>query len=81
MGLGDISQEFLLTMNRTVVNRGALFYLLPFLLFFAALLQSTLTTRLRILGVKPELVLLLVVMGAMVYGAQWGLIWALLGGI
>ena len=68
-------------MNRTVVNRGALFYLLPFLLFFAALLQSTLTTRLRILGVKPELVLILVVMGSMVYGAKMGLVWALLGSI
>ena len=68
-------------MNRTVVNRGLLYYLLPVLLFFAALLQSTLTTRLRILGVKPELVLILVVIGAMVYGTKSGLTWALLGGI
>lgn len=68
-------------MTRTVVNRGALFYLLPLLLFVAALFQSTLTTRMRILGVKPELVLILVAVGAMVYGAKPGLLWALLGGV
>lgn len=68
-------------MNRTVVSRGAFYYLLPILLFVAALFQSTITTRLRILGVKPELVLILVVIGSMIYGSKPGVIWAFVGGI
>ena len=68
-------------MNRTVVSRGAFYYLLPILLFVAALFQSTITTRLRILGVKPELVLILVVIGSMIYGSKPGIIWAFVGGI
>ena len=63
------------------MNRNTFYYLLPVFIFIAALSQSTITTRLRLLGVKPEVVLLLIVVGAMVYGAKPALIWAFWGGI
>lgn len=56
-------------------------YLMPLLLFLAALMQSTVTVRLALWGVKPELVLLLVVIGALLYGSKAALVWGFLGGI
>ena len=55
--------EALLTMGR-----GSLYYLMIPLMALAALLQSTAFTRLTIGGVKPDLVLLLVVIGTLLYG-------------
>jgi rod shape-determining protein MreD len=63
-------------MNRTWIAYGW-----PILIFFAALFQATAATRLRLLGVKPDLVLLLVLVGALMYGARLGLAWAFWGGI
>ncbi len=63
------------------MNRNIFYYLLPVFIFIAALSQSTITTRLRLLGVKPEVVLLLIVIGAMLYGAKPALIWAFWGGV
>lgn len=57
------------------------FYLMPILLFLAALMQSTVTVRLELWGVKPELVLLLVVIGALLYGSKAALFWGFWGGI
>ena len=47
----------------------------------AALLQSTALTRLAIGGVKPDLVLLLVIVGTLLYGARVGIVWAFVGGL
>jgi rod shape-determining protein MreD len=61
--------------------RGLLYYLMIPLLALAALFQSTAAGRLAVRGVKPDLVLLLVLIGVLLYGPRIGLIWAFLGGI
>lgn len=63
------------------MRRGLFFYLLPLLVFVASLLQSTTANRLQIRGVKPDLVLLLVIIGTLIYGSRSGIVWAFLGGI
>ncbi len=63
------------------MNRGALYYAMIPLLGIAALLQTTALARIKLYGVKPDLVLLLVVIGALVYGSRSALIWAFLGGL
>lgn len=63
------------------MNRGALYYLMGPLLLFLALLQSTTAARFKVGGVKPDLVLLMVVIGALVYGARPGVLWAFIAGI
>jgi len=56
-------------------------YVMPTLLFLAALLQSTVTVRLEMVGVKPDLVLILVVIGALLYGSRAALVWGFFGGL
>jgi rod shape-determining protein MreD len=56
-------------------------YVMPLLVFLAALLQSTVTARLVVRGVKPDLVLIIIVIGALIYGSKAGIVWAFLGGI
>jgi len=56
-------------------------YAMPLLVFLAALLQSTVAVRLVIRGVKPDIVLIIVVIGTLIYGGKAGLGWAFLGGI
>lgn len=63
------------------MNRGALYYGMTPLLLFLALLQSTTVARFKVAGVKPDLVLLMVVIGALVYGARPGVLWAFIAGI
>lgn len=63
------------------MNRGALYYLMIPLILLAGLLQSTAATRIKINGVKPDLVLILVVVGTLVYGPRLGLLWAFVGGV
>lgn len=63
------------------MNRGALYYLMIPLILLAGLLQSTAATRIKIFGVKPDLVLILVVIGTLVYGSRPGLLWAFIGGL
>ncbi|RIK56196.1 MAG: rod shape-determining protein MreD [Chloroflexi bacterium] len=63
------------------MNRGALYYLMIPLILLAGLLQSTAATRIKINGVKPDLVLILVVVGTLVYGPRLGLLWAFIGGV
>lgn len=58
-----------------------LFYVMIPLVLAAGLLQSTAAARLEIRGVKPDFVLLLLVLGTLVYGSRSGLIWAFVGGI
>jgi hypothetical protein len=65
--------------NTIYYNRLPL-YVMPLIVLSAALLQSTVATRLVIRGVKPDIVLIIVVIGALVYGAKAGLLWAFLGG-
>jgi rod shape-determining protein MreD len=47
----------------------------------ACLFQATAAARIKIYGVKPDLVLLLVVIGTLVYGGRAGLVWAFFGGL
>lgn len=63
------------------MNRGALYYLMFPLLPTAALIQSTALARLEIQNVKPDLVLLLVLVGALVYGSRTAVVWAFGGGL
>ena len=56
-------------------------YVMPLLVFIAALLQSTVAGRLVIRGVKPDLVLIIVVISTLIYGGKAGIVWAFLGGI
>ncbi|HAJ36120.1 MAG TPA: rod shape-determining protein MreD [Chloroflexi bacterium] len=63
------------------MNRGALYYLMIPLLLLFSLLQSTTVARFKLAGVKPDLVLLLIVVGALVYGARPAVLWAFIAGI
>lgn len=63
------------------MNRGALYDLMIPLSLLLALLQSTTVARFKLAGVKPDLVLLLVVVGALVYGARPAVLWAFIAGI
>ncbi len=63
------------------MNRTWLYYFIPVLLVLAGLLQSTAATRIEIGNVKPDLVLLIVVVGTLIYGGRAGLNWAFFGGI
>jgi rod shape-determining protein MreD len=51
------------------------------LLLLLSLLQSTSVARFKLAGVKPDLVLLVVIIGALVYGARPGVLWAFIAGI
>ncbi len=62
-------------------NRGALYYLMFPLLIVVCLLQATAASRLKLYGVKPDLVLLVIVIGALIYGSRPGVLWAFFGGI
>jgi rod shape-determining protein MreD len=63
------------------MNRGLLFYLMIPLLLLLALLQSTAAGRLQIGQVKPDLVLLMVIVGTLLYGGRAGVLWAFVGGV
>lgn len=63
------------------MNRGIFYYLMIPLLLFLCLLQSTAVGRLKIAGVKPDLVLLLVIIGTLLYGMRPGMLWAFIAGI
>ncbi len=63
------------------MNRGVLFYLMVPLLLLLSLLQSTAAGRLQLGGVKPDLVLLTVIIGTMLYGGRSGVLWGFVGGI
>lgn len=56
-------------------------YVMPLIVFAAALLQSTVAARLVIRGVKPDIVLIIVVISTLIYGGKAGVLWAFLGGI
>lgn len=58
-----------------------IYYAMPVIVLFAALLQATVAGRLVIRGVKPDVVLIVVVIATLVYGGEGGLLWAFLGGI
>ena len=56
-------------------------YLVVPLLLTVALLQTTALPALEILGVKPELMLLMVLAWSLLRGVEEGLVWAFLGGL
>jgi rod shape-determining protein MreD len=63
------------------MNRRLFAYLMPVLLLVASILQSTAANRIEIRNVKPDLVLLLIVAAALIYGSQAAVGWAFLGGV
>jgi rod shape-determining protein MreD len=63
------------------VNRGFLYYAMIPLLLLMCVLQSTAAARLQVGAVKPDLVLLLVIVGTLLYGARPGLLWAFIAGL
>ncbi|MCB0099072.1 MAG: rod shape-determining protein MreD [Caldilineaceae bacterium] len=60
---------------------GIQFYLMAPLLGVASILQTTTANRLVVAGVKPDLVLLIVVIWTLIYGGSSGVVWAFVGGI
>jgi len=58
-----------------------IYYAMPLIVLFLALIQSTVANQLMIRGIKPDLVLITVIMATLVYGGQGGLLWAFIGGI
>ncbi|GIV77149.1 rod shape-determining protein MreD [Litorilinea aerophila] len=63
------------------MNRGALYYLMIPLLVVAGLFQSSAAPHISIRGIKPDLVLLVVLVGTLLYGHRPGITWAFIGGI
>ena len=63
------------------MSRNLLFYLMIPLLAFAALLQSTAFPRISFGGVKPDLVLILIIAGALIYDGSSSIGWAFVGGL
>ena len=63
------------------MNRGSLFYLMVPLLLLLAVVQSTAATHWQLGGVKPDLVLLTVIAGTLLYGGRSGVLWAFVGGV
>lgn len=51
------------------------------LLGFASILQATVLGRFAFAGVKPDLVLLIVLIWTLVHGGASGVVWAFIGGI
>jgi len=62
-------------------RRDFLYYGMIPLLFVAALMQSSMLVRLEVGNVKPELVLILVIVGTLIFGGPRGIVWAFIGGI
>jgi len=56
-------------------------YLVLPLLLLAALLQTTALPSMTILGVKPEMMLLIVLAWSLLRGVEEGLLWAFVGGL
>lgn len=63
------------------MNRGWLYYLMVPFLALGALFQSAAGNRLAVAGVKPDVVLLLIIVGTLLYGGRIGVFWAFLGGL
>lgn len=63
------------------MNRGLLYYVMAPLLLFLCLVQSTAAGRFTLFGVKPDLVLLLLLVGALLYGARAAVVWAFIAGV
>jgi rod shape-determining protein MreD len=63
------------------MSRTLLYYAMAPLLALASLLQSTAANRMDIGGVKPDLVLLVVIIGTLIYGSRPGMVWAFVGGV
>jgi rod shape-determining protein MreD len=63
------------------VNRGLLYYLMIPLLLLMCLVQSTAAARFKVGGIKPDLVLILVLVGTLLYGGRAGVVWAFIGGL
>jgi rod shape-determining protein MreD len=62
-------------------RRRADIYLALVILAFAVVVQGTLLSRLRILGITPNLLLVIVVSWSLARGVTEGLIWAFIGGL
>jgi rod shape-determining protein MreD len=56
-------------------------YITILLLIAIVILQTTVMPHLSVLGVKPDLMLLMVISWSLLRGAEEGIIWALVGGI
>jgi rod shape-determining protein MreD len=56
-------------------------YLSFAILFSLALVQSTVTPNVKLLGVQPDLMLMVVVSWSLLRGSEEGMLWALIGGI
>ena len=63
------------------MNRGALYYLMVPILLLLARVQAAAAARLELGGVKPDLVLLALLAGTLVYGNRSGIVWAFIAGI
>jgi rod shape-determining protein MreD len=62
-------------------RRDYFYYGMIPLLFLAALVQSSMLVRIEVGNVKPDLVLILVLVGTLIFGGPRGIVWAFVGGI
>ncbi len=65
----------------TADNRSATIYVALLVLGTAALLQGTIIARIHLLGVVPNLMLVIVVAWSLLHGVTAGLVWAFAGGL
>ncbi len=61
--------------------RDWVFVLMIPLLLVMGIVQSSAATRFELGGIKPNLVLIVVLLGAMLFGAGWAIVWAFIGGV
>lgn len=62
-------------------RRDYLYYAMIPLLLLAGLLQSTALGRIQVFNVKPDLALLTVICGTLVFGIRHSIVWAFVGGV
>lgn len=67
-------------MRRSVFYSGVQYYLMGLLVLLVGIVQITAAARVSIVGVKPDLALVLIILWTLVYGSRSGLVWAFLAG-
>jgi rod shape-determining protein MreD len=62
-------------------RRDYVYYAMIPLLMAAAILQSTALGRIQVFNVKPDLALIMVICGTLVFGIRHSIVWAFAGGV
>ncbi len=68
-------------MSARTYESGVHYYLMGALVLLIGVFQVTAASRLTFAGVKPNLMLLLVIIWTLLYGSRSGLVWAFIAGV